>query len=68
MLMSGVRVAPLHILECLTVVHYCTTHPWETALHLQFKSPAEKSCVVLNGNDISQTECATYTSSCVCVC
>lgn len=25
------------------------------AVHLHFKSPAEKSCAVLNGNDISQT-------------
>lgn len=30
----------------------------EAAEHLHFKSPAEKSCAVLNGNDISQTVCA----------
>lgn len=67
MLMSGVKVVPLQIPKCFTVVLYSTTQPRETAVHLQFKSAAVKSSVVLNGNDISLTVC-TQTRAVVCTC
>lgn len=44
---------PVKTAEFHPAVRYSAAQ--EVAADLQFKSPAEKSCVVLNGNDIPQT-------------
>lgn len=48
-----VRLVPVKTAEFRPAVRYSVAQ--EAAADLQFKSPAEKSCVVLNGNDIPQT-------------
>lgn len=48
-----VGLVPVKTAEFRPAVRYSAEQ--EAAADLQFKSPAEKSCVVLNGNDIPQT-------------